>query len=130
MYDNLRIAARLREAAERLEDQGENAFRVGAYRRAADTVAHCEVPLREIYGARGAPGLRALPGVGPGIAAAIAEMLATGRWMFLERLRRPQHAAAGRERVLSVVDDEGCEHECVVIDMPRRPGVAPFGLRK
>lgn len=123
MYDNLRIAARLREAAERLEENGDNAFRVGAYRRAADSVDHCDMPLREIFGARGASALRALPGIGPGIAAAIAEMLTTGRWMLLERLRRPQHAAHGRERVLSYVDDEGCEHDCVVIEMPRRmPG--------
>jgi DNA polymerase/3'-5' exonuclease PolX len=130
MYDNLRIAARLREAAERLEEHGDNAFRVGAYRRAADTVDHCDVPLREIYGARGAAGLRALPGVGPGIAAAIAEMLTTGRWMLLERLRRPSHAARGRERVLSYLDDEGAEHECVVIEMPRRPGAGAATLRK
>lgn len=109
MYDNLRIAARLREAAERLDEQGENAFRVGAYRRAADTVDHCDVPLREIYDARGTAGLRALPGVGPGIATAIAEMVTTGRWMLLERLRRPQHAA-------------GCEHECVVIEIKRPAG--------
>lgn len=131
MDDNLRIAARLREAAERLEDQGENAFRVGAYRRAADTVDHCDVPLGELFGARGAQGLRGLPGIGPGIAAAIAEMVTTGRWMLLERLRRPQHAAAqGRERVMSYVDDEGCEHECVVIEMPRRPQAPAGGLRK
>jgi DNA polymerase/3'-5' exonuclease PolX len=129
MDDNLRIAARLREAAERLEEHGDNAFRVGAYRRAADTVDHCHVPLREIYAARGAAGLRALPGVGPGIAAAIAEMVTTGRWMLLERLRRPSHAAQGRERVLSYVDDEGSEHECVVIEMPRRPS-AGATLRK
>ncbi len=118
MYDNLRIAARLREAAERLEDQGENAFRVGAYRRAADSVEHCDTPLREIFDARGASGLRALPGVGPGIAAALAEMLTTGRWMLLERLRRPHYGTPqGRERVFSLVDDEGEEHECVVIEM-------------
>jgi hypothetical protein len=117
MYDNLRIAARLREAAERLEEQGDNAFRVGAYRRAADTVDHCDIPLREIFDARGSSGLRGLPGIGPGIAAAIAEMLATGRWMLLERLRRPRHGAQGRERVFNLVDDEGEEHECVVIEM-------------
>ena len=37
--------------------------------------------------AQGIRGLDALPGVGPGIAAAIAEMLQTGRWVQLERLR-------------------------------------------
>jgi putative hydrolase len=116
MDDNLRIAARLREAAERLEEQGENAFRVGAYRRAADTADHCDVPLREIFRARGAQALRELPGIGPGIAAAIAEMLTTGRWMLLERLRRPQHA--------------GADHQCVVIELPRRPPAPAGSLRK
>lgn len=130
MYDNLRIAGRLREAAERLEEHGENAFRVGAYRRAADTVDHCDVPLREIHDARGAHGLRELPGIGPGIAAAIAEMITTGRWMLLERLRRPQRASHGHERVMSYVDDEGCERECVVIEMPQRPRAPASGLRK
>jgi putative hydrolase len=130
MYDNLRIAARLREAAERLEDQGDNAFRVGAYRRAADTVDHCDTPLREIFEVRGGSGLRELPGIGPGIAAAIAEMLSTGRWMLLERLRRPRYGAQGRERVLSYVDDEGSEHECVVIEMPPRPPPPATRLRK
>lgn len=118
MYDNLRIAARLREAAERLEEQGDNAYRVGAYRRAADSVDHCDAPLRGIFDARGVGGLRELPGIGPGIGAAIAEMLTTGRWMLLERLRRPHYGAQqGRERVFNLVDDEGEEHECVVIEM-------------
>lgn len=113
--ENRRIAERLREAAERLEKQGDNVFRVAAFRRAADTIEQWPRSLREIHDAHGPSGLQELPGVGSGIAAAICEMLVTGRWRRLERLRR-----AGPERVLTYFDDDGAEHECVVIDTHRR----------
>ena len=85
--DNEQIAAWLRQAAEMLHAQGANPLRVGAYRKAADTVLQHGESLRELFSAKGLPGLDALPGVGPGIASAIAEMLQTGRWVQLERLR-------------------------------------------
>ena len=85
--DNEQIAAWLRQAAELLHAQRANPFRVGAYRKAADSVEQCTDSVRERFAARGIRGLDALPGVGPGIAAAIAEMLQTGRWAQLERLR-------------------------------------------
>ena len=81
------VAERLREAADLLEQQGANPFRVRAYREAAHAVAACPDDLRENYERGGIEGLDALPGVGPRIAAAIAEMLRTGRWAQLERLR-------------------------------------------
>jgi hypothetical protein len=81
------IGDRLREAAELLEQQGANPFRVRAYREAAQVVAQCREDLRAIYERRGVEGLDALPGIGPRIAAAVAEMLHTGRWSQLERLR-------------------------------------------
>jgi hypothetical protein len=81
------IAAALRQAAEILNAQGANPFRVSAYRKAADTVERLEGGLRAIHEKKGAAGLDELPGVGPGIAAAIQEMLETGRWTQLERLR-------------------------------------------
>jgi hypothetical protein len=87
MDENLRIAERLREAAALLEAQGASPFRTGAYRHAADVVAASARPLREIFDAQGRHGLQALPGVGTGISAAIAEMLVTGSWGQLERLR-------------------------------------------
>ena len=87
LADNEQIAAWLRQAAELLHAQRANPYRVGAYRRAADSVAQCAESVRELFAARGMRGLDALPGVGPGIAAAIAEMLQTGRWAQLERLR-------------------------------------------
>lgn len=84
---NQLIGDRLREAAELLEQQRANPFRVRAYREAAATVAALPTELHVIHERDGLEGLEALPGVGPRIAAAIAEMLRTGRWSQLERLR-------------------------------------------
>jgi DNA polymerase (family 10) len=84
---NQPIGDRLREAADLLEQQAANPFRVRAYREAAQTVAGLPDDVAEIYERHGAEGLEALPGIGPRIAAAIAEMLRAGRWSQLERLR-------------------------------------------
>ena len=81
------IGDRLREAADLLEQQGANPFRVRAYREATRTIATLGRDLAEIYEREGRKGLEALPAIGPGLAAAIAEMLRTGRWSQLERLR-------------------------------------------
>ncbi|MDX1384266.1 MAG: helix-hairpin-helix domain-containing protein, partial [Thermoanaerobaculia bacterium] len=48
MTDNDAIAAALGEAAQLLERQGANPFRVRAYRRAADTVRELDTPAAEI----------------------------------------------------------------------------------
>lgn len=85
--DNHAIAERLREMAELLQAQGANPFRAGAYRRAADAVARSPQDVRALFEEQGAEGLEAIPGVGKGIAAAIGELLVTGRWGQLERLR-------------------------------------------
>ena len=85
--ENQDIAQRLREGADLLEAQGANPFRVGAYRKAAEAIAAHPRALREIFEAEGLPGLDAIAHVGPGIAAAIAEMLASGSWSQLDRLR-------------------------------------------
>ena len=85
--ENEQIAEKLREAASLLEAQGANPFRAGAYRKAADTVGRLARPVRETFDAEGVAGLDALPHIGKGIAAAIAEILITDRWNQLERLR-------------------------------------------
>ncbi len=85
--DNAAIAERLREMAELLEAQGANPFRAAAYRKAGDAVARLAQDVRALFDAQGTPGLETIPGVGKGIAAAIAELLITGRWNQLERLR-------------------------------------------
>jgi hypothetical protein len=85
--DNEQIAQWLRQLAEILQAQGANPFRVGAYRKAAESVERFTSNLGELLASKGRAGLDELAGVGPGIAAAIAEMLETGRWAQLERLR-------------------------------------------
>jgi len=85
--ENQQVAAQLREAAALLQAQGANPFRVGAYRKAADTVARLDRPVRNLFDAGGRAELEALPNVGTGIANAIAEMLVSGSWSQLARLR-------------------------------------------
>jgi hypothetical protein len=50
-------------------------------------VSGLEQGLTELHERDGVVGLDALPGIGPRIAAAIVEMLRTGRWSQVERLR-------------------------------------------
>jgi len=87
MSDNARCADRLREAADLLEAQGANPFRISAYRKAADTVLGLQEDVAALIEREGTEGLEALPGVGRGIASALLEMVRTGRWIQLERLR-------------------------------------------
>lgn len=84
---NASIAQALAEMALLLESQNDNPFRVAAYRRASQTVAELGPSLRAIHGSGGAAALDALAGIGPRIAAAIVEMLETGHWQQLQRLR-------------------------------------------
>jgi hypothetical protein len=86
-WDNQAIAEKLLELADLLEQQDANPFRVNAYRRAAQTVSSHEEELIGLAEREGTEGLDRLPGIGPSIARAIQEMLRTGRWMQLERLR-------------------------------------------
>jgi putative hydrolase len=86
-WDNQGIADKLSELADLLEQQGANPFRVTAYRRAARTVSEHDEDLDELAAREGTRGLDAIPNIGPSIARAIQEMLQTGRWMQLERVR-------------------------------------------
>ena len=84
---NETIAGKLREMADVLEQQQADGFRITAYRRAAATVESLTSSIGDIAHADGLDGLMALPAIGRGIAMAIMEMLSTGRWSQLERLR-------------------------------------------
>jgi DNA polymerase/3'-5' exonuclease PolX len=92
--ENRRIAERLQEAARLLEAQGASPYRVRSYREAARGGAGHPRGLSRVFGEAGVKGLDAVPGVGLGIAAAISEMLATGRWSLLARLRTSCDPAA------------------------------------
>jgi putative hydrolase len=81
------IAARLRDASSLLEQQGANPFRVNAYARAAETLEGLDADIAEVHSRGGLDGLVALPNIGRSIATAIVEMLRSGRWLQLERLR-------------------------------------------
>ncbi|MBI4657330.1 MAG: DNA-binding protein [Verrucomicrobia bacterium] len=85
--ENRIIAERLREAASLLEQQGANRFRVAAYRRAAETVESLPQDVGLLLRTEGFQGLTALPGIGSQIGGAIAEMVRTGQWTQLDRLR-------------------------------------------
>lgn len=84
---NSEIAARLDEMADLLAAQEANPFRVSAYRKAASAVRNLPESVSDVYEAGGRPALVALPAIGEGIAGAIAEILSTGKWNRLERLR-------------------------------------------
>jgi len=84
---NALVADRLREAADLLEQQNANPFRVRAYRSAADTIASLDEDIEQLAEQGGVEALVALPQVGKGIAAAIVEILHTGRWTQVDRLR-------------------------------------------
>ncbi|KVN41527.1 DNA-binding protein [Burkholderia pyrrocinia] len=97
--ENRQIASCLREAAQRLVDQGANPYRAGAYRAGADTLDGLDRGVRALFDAGGIEALDALPQIGLGVAQAIAELLLTGRWRQLERLRGDTAFASAFEAV-------------------------------
>jgi DNA polymerase (family X) len=79
---------RLREAADLLQAQGANPYRAAAYRKAADAIRNLDhAAIVDLVEREGIDGLDRLPHVGRGIATAIVEMVRTGHWSQLERLR-------------------------------------------
>lgn len=80
---NRDIAEQLRQFADLLEIKGEQGFRVNAYRRGADAIDQLGEPAER----RVAEGtLTEVEGIGPGLAAAVREMVETGRYGAMEEL--------------------------------------------
>jgi putative hydrolase len=102
---NARIAAKLRDMADLLEQQEASAFRINAYRRAAARIEAISEDVDNILARAGRAGLVALPDIGEGIATAIAEMCATGRWGQLDRLT----GALEPERLFRIIPGIGPE---------------------
>lgn len=85
--NNEDVERALREMALFLEME-EVPFKPAAYRRAAYAVAALDRPLWDLYEEGGARALRALPGIGKGIADRVAGMLEKGRMADLDALRK------------------------------------------
>lgn len=85
MIDKLDVARALREIGLLLQLQGENKFRARAYETGARAVEELREELGALVDERR---LTSVPGIGPALAATIAEIWSTGRSSQLERLRR------------------------------------------
>ena len=88
---NADIAAVFDEIADLLEIQGENPFRVRAYRNAARTVGEFPQDLKSAIDAGQEP--PKLPGIGPDLAAKIHEIAASGSCALLQKLHASLPAA-------------------------------------
>lgn len=106
------VARVLERVAELLETQEANPFRVQAYRNGAQTVRSAERSVAEIVREEGRDALRALPGIGRGLAATIAEFVQTGRLALLSRLQ----GEASPEELFSDVPGIGVELAERIVD--------------
>ena len=114
---NDRIADKLQEMSDLLTQQGANPFRIRAYRQAADSLRRQNRGVDEILEREGLQGLIKLPAIGRGIAASIREMVNSGNWSQLQRLR----GGAEPEALLRTVPGIGPElakriHDTLHID--------------
>ena len=80
--DNRQIAQVFAEIGALLEVAGDNAFKIRAYRTAADTIAACADPVARMDDGD----LRALPGIGKELAATVRELADTGACRFHQEL--------------------------------------------
>jgi DNA polymerase (family 10) len=81
---NAEIAEYFSNIAELLDIKGEEWYRVRAYRRAAESIAHYPEEMTTL---REEGRLEEIPGVGKAIAGKIDELLQTGRMEFYQRLQ-------------------------------------------
>ncbi len=104
---NLALARRFERIADLLEIRGDEAFKIRAYRRAAEALLNLPEPVTR-YREEGR--LQEIPGIGPALARKIEEFLDTGRIGFLERLQR--------------------EVPPSLLDLLHLPGLGPAKVRK
>jgi DNA polymerase (family 10) len=99
--DNTEVARILAEVADLLDIKGENAFKIRAYRTAADTIVHWPEPVCSLDEKQ----LRELPGIGKDLAAKIHELAESGVCVYHQDLLEQYPAG--------------------LIDVLRLPGVGP-----
>ncbi len=133
--DNTSIADALDRVAGRLEAEDEPVshassvpFRARAWRRAAEEVRRLDEPVARIARERGLPGLDALPDVGPGIGAAILDLVETGRLAVLDEpgpeRAEAEEAEAAEEPALPAV------HTLLDVDVEYRRRAAAGTLKR
>ena len=81
--NNHEIAEQLRQFADMLEIKGESVFRVVAYRRGAETIDHLPEAAAVLVAE---DRLTDVPGIGPGLAGAVRELVDTGRYSAMEEV--------------------------------------------
>ncbi len=141
--NNRELAVLFRDMAQLLGEQDADGFRIRAYLRGAETLEALAEPVSLIFERAGLEGLDALPGIGKGLASAIAEILITGSWQRLERLRGnpdperlfqrvpgigPQLAGSIHD-TLHLDTLEGLAHACETGALAAVPGVGPRRAR-
>lgn len=82
--DNQRIADIFYEIGDIMDIKGEDFFRVNAYRRAAQTIAHYPYDLNDEYLKKGE--FEKIPGIGVELTRKIVELITTGKCVFHEEL--------------------------------------------
>jgi Helix-hairpin-helix domain len=125
---NREVEARLREMAELLLSQGASPAMARPYLKAADAVGARDRDIGEI--ASGRNGVPRLPDIAPCAASAITELVRTGRWGFLERLR----GNGNPERVFRMIPGVGPKlarllHETLHVDTLEGLGAAAAEAR-
>jgi putative hydrolase len=136
---NARIALTFDRVADLLDRQGASAFRARAWREAARSIREQSRELGDIFRDHGRVGLEAIPHVGPRLAAAIIELVKTGRCGALERLDGdPVHALASvpglgprlAERIHHALGIDSLEDLEMAAHDGRLESVPGFGVRR
>src|SRR3990172_12889775 len=83
---NAEIAAMFDQTADLLEIEGENQFRVRAYRRAARVIEGLPQSVKNLLSA--GRDLSELPGIGKDLAGKIADIVKTGHFLLLDTLKK------------------------------------------
>jgi DNA polymerase (family X) len=86
---NTQIAGILERIAELLEFQDTNPFRVNAYRAGGQMIRSLDKPVADFVTDNKMDDLKALPGIGDGLAGVIGEVVSSGKSNLLENLTPP-----------------------------------------
>ena len=85
-FSNDDIADMFEQVADLLAAQGDDYYRIRAYREGARAIRVCEKSVVELYETEGLEGLQKLPHIGDRLSQSIQEIATTGELALLERL--------------------------------------------